>query len=112
MTTNLGFLAGAFRIGEENSIRALIPSGSTVAQVIIYVGALLLVALAVFIWAIFFRRQQRSRRHSRHHRHHHRHRSRSRTGQGQAEEAPERPRTLAETGGLPPIRSQQALPPD
>ena len=112
MTTNVGLLAGAFRIAEENSIRALIPAGSTVAQIAIYAGALLVVALAVFAWAAFFRGQRRTGRHSHHHRHHHRHRSRSGTGHSQPEEAPGRPRTLAETGGLPPIRSQQALPPD
>jgi hypothetical protein len=99
-----GFLAGAFRIGEENSIRALIPAGSTVAQLAIYGGALLLVALAVFIWAVALRRQRRPRRHPRHHRskpaaRHHR----------QPEVLP-RPRTLAEAGGLPPIRNQQPPP--
>jgi hypothetical protein len=104
-----GFLAGAFRIAEENSIRALIPAGSTVAQIPIYVGALLVVALAVFAWAAFFRRQRQPRRHSHHH-HHHRHRSRSASRHSQPAEAPARPRTLAETGGLPPLRSQQPPP--
>jgi hypothetical protein len=59
-------LAGAFRVNEENSIRALIPSGSTVAQVLIYFGALFLVALVVFAWAVF--RTQHRRRHSHHYR--------------------------------------------
>jgi len=102
-----GFLAGAFRIAEENSLRALIPSGSTVAQVVIYAGALLVVALATFGWAVFLRRQRRPRRHS----HHHRHRSKSASRHHQQPEEPSRPRTLAEAGGLPPLRDQQLPPP-
>jgi UDP-N-acetylmuramyl pentapeptide phosphotransferase/UDP-N-acetylglucosamine-1-phosphate transferase len=107
MTMTSGFLAGAFRIGEENAIRALIPAGSTVVQVVIYAGALLVVALAVFGWAVFLRRQRRHRRHSHHHHHH----SKSASRHHQSPEAPSRFRTLAETGGLPPVRSQQP-PPD
>jgi hypothetical protein len=93
-----GFLAGAFRIGEENSIRALIPSGSTVAEVLIYFGALLLVALGVFGWAVF--RTQHRRRHS----HHNRLKPASKH-QRLPEYRPRHP-TLAETGGLPPIRNE------
>jgi hypothetical protein len=96
-----GFLAGAFRIGEENSIRALIPAGSTVAQVVIYAGALLGVAAAVFVWAAFFRRERRHRRHAYHHR-----RSRSASRHHRLPETPARFRSLAEAGGLPPIRNQ------
>jgi hypothetical protein len=97
-----GFLAGAFRIGEENSIRALIPSGSTVAQVLIYFGALFLVALAVFAWA-FFRTQHR-RRHS----HHYRPKPASKH-QRLPKYRPRHP-TLAETGGLPPLRTEKQPP--
>jgi hypothetical protein len=111
MIMTSGFLAGAFRIGEENSIRALIPAGSTIAQVAIYAGALLLVALAVFAWAAFFRRQQGPRRHSHHHHRHH-HRSRSASRQHHQPEVSSSPRTLAEAGGLPPIRGQQPPSPD
>ena len=97
-----GFLAGAFRIGEENSIRALIPSGSTVAQVLVYFGALFLVALGVFAWAVF--RTQHRQRHSHHYRpkpasKHHR-----------QLEAPTHHRTLAEAGGLPPVRAEKQPP--
>ena len=93
-----GFLAGAFRVNEENSIRALIPSGSTVAEVLIYFGAHLLVALGVFGWAVF--RTQHRRRHS----HHNRLKPASKH-QRLPEYRPRHP-TLAETGGLPPIRNE------
>jgi len=101
MTMIPGFLAGAFRIGEENSIRALIPAGSTVAQVAIYAGALLVVTLAVFGWAVFFRRQRSHQRRSHHHR------SKSPSRRRRQTEVPARPRTLADAGGLPPIRNQE-----
>jgi hypothetical protein len=94
-----GFLAGAFRIGEENSIRALIPSGSTVSQVLIYFGALFLVALAVFTWAVF--RTHYRQRHS----HHNRQKPASKR-QRLPEYRPRHP-TLAETGGLPPVRTEK-----
>jgi hypothetical protein len=97
-----GFLAGAFRIGEENSIRALIPSGSTAAQVLIYFGALFLVALAVFAWAVF--RTQHRRRHS----HHNRLKPASKH-QRQSKHLPRNP-TLAEAGGLPPVRTEKQPP--
>jgi hypothetical protein len=97
-----GFLAGAFRVNEENSIRALIPSGSTAAQVLIYFGALFLVALAVFAWAVF--RTQHRRRHS----HHYRPKPASKHYR-QPEVLP-RHRTLAETGGLPPVRTEKQPP--
>jgi hypothetical protein len=80
-----GFLAGAFRVNEENSLRALIPSGSNVGQAIIYFGALFLVGLGFFAWAILFHRQRRRRSSS----------GRSRN------------RTLAEAGGLPPVRTEK-----
>jgi len=97
-----GFLAGAFRIGEENSIRALIPSGSTAAQVLIYFGALFLVALGVFAWAVF--RTHHRQRHS----HHNRLKPASKH-QRQSEHLQRHP-TLAETGGLPPLRNEQQPP--
>jgi len=93
------FLAGIFRINEENSIRALIPSGSTVSQVVIYGGALLLVALGALIWAVAFRglRHRRSSRHP----------SKSVPRRSRPAEGHTRFRTLAEAGGLPPVRSGQ-----
>jgi hypothetical protein len=97
-----GLLAGAGTVNAENALRSLIPAGSTVSQVLIYCGALVLVALMVFGWAVF--RTQHRRRHSQHHpksagkRHpHHEHRLRN--------------PTLAETGGLPPIRVEKSTPP-
>jgi hypothetical protein len=97
-----GFLAGAFRVNEENSIRALIPSGSTVSQVLIYFGALSLVALGVFAWAVF--RTHHRRRHS----HHYRAKPASKH-QRQSKYLPRNP-TLAETGGLPPLRTEKQPP--
>jgi hypothetical protein len=97
-----GFLAGAFRIGEENSIRALIPSGSAVSQVLVYFGALFLVALGVFTWAVFH--TQHRRRHS----HHYRPKPASKH-QRQSEHPPRHP-TLAEAGGLPPVRAEKQPP--
>jgi hypothetical protein len=97
-----GFLAGAFRVNEENSIRALIPSGSTVSQVLIYFGALFLVTLAVFTWAVF--RTQHRRRQS----HHYRPKPASKH-QRLPEYLPRHP-TLAETGGLPPVRTEKQPP--
>jgi hypothetical protein len=93
-----GFLAG---VNGDNAIRELIPSGSSVAQALIYFGALFLVALGVFAWAIIFRRQRRR------HLHHspnpaskHRHPSGDRP----------RNRTLAEGEGLPPVRTEKQPP--
>jgi hypothetical protein len=99
-----GFLAGTGTVNAENAIRALIPSGSSVVQALVYFGALFLVGLAVFAWAVFFRTPHR-RRHSHHHRpkpapKHHR----------QGGPLPRNP-TLAEAGGLPPVRSEKPPPP-
>jgi len=106
MTITPGFLAGAFRIGEENSIRALIPMGSTVSQLVIYGGAILLVGLAVFGWAIVTHRQRRLKRHSHHHR------SKSSSGYYRRRMESSRPfRALAQAGGLPPIRTQPPVQP-
>jgi len=96
-----GFLAGAFRVNEENSLRALIPSGSSVTQAIIYFGALFLVGLGFFAWAIIFRRQHRRRLHrSPNPESKHRRQTRGRL----------RNRTLAEAGGLPPVRTEEQPP--
>ena len=94
------------------------------------VAAALLVGIAGFIWAVYFRKRPRdgsSHPHSRHHHHHH-HQSaqesapagngadavngeskRRRRRRRRREHRPRNP-TLAETGGLPPIRTEQ--PPD
>jgi hypothetical protein len=90
------FLAG---VNRDNAIRELIPSGSTVSQALIYFGALFLVALGFFAWAMIFRRQ-RNRRHL-----HHSPKPVSR--HRRPSEARPRNRTLAETGGLPPVRTEK-----
>jgi hypothetical protein len=95
-------LAGAFRVGEENSIRALIPSGSTVSQVLIYFGALFLVALAGFVWAVLRTHHRR--------RHLHQHRPKTASKHQRQSEYHLRHPTLAETGGLPPIRTGKQPP--
>jgi hypothetical protein len=92
-------------------------------ELFIVLGALTAVTLLVFLWAGFFRK--RRRQHARHHGQHHDARpaaasappgasepalmeSRSRRKRRRRRRA-HRPRnpTLAETGGLPPIRSEQ-----
>jgi hypothetical protein len=97
-----GFLAGAGTVKAENALQSLIPSGSTVAQVLIYFGALFLVALAVFAWAVF--RTQHRQRHS-----HHNRLKPAPKHQRQPEDLPRNP-TLAEAGGLPPLRTEKQPP--
>jgi hypothetical protein len=97
-------LAGINGINARNSLRALIPSGSTVSQVVIYFGALFVVGLGVFAWAILFHRRRRQR-----HSHHH-HRSRPTVKHLQQPEAFPAQRTLAQAGGLPPIRGEKQPP--
>jgi FtsZ-interacting cell division protein ZipA len=89
---------------------------------LIIFGAIGLVTLLVLLWAAFIRSKRR-RRHSHHHRHHHTQRPAEVPAASQNEDVPaspekrrrrrhshhgHRPRnpTLAETGGLPPIRSE------
>src|SRR5438552_1181583 len=89
-------------------------------EALLMLGALLLVIFLVFIWAAFLRRRRR------HHHHHHDHSHHQAKGSGQESAVaqakavddspkrrkwrrprrPHRPRnpTLAETGGLPPVR--------
>jgi hypothetical protein len=87
---------------------------------LIILGALGLVTLAILIWTLFIRKP-----HRRHHSHHHHHSHEWGKNPGAEKEAeggegsskrrkwrrqrrPHRPRnpTLAETGGLPPVRSE------
>jgi len=98
----------------DNLMHELIPSGSSVAEGIIVFGSLFVLTLALFAWAAFFRgsRRRRRRRHSHespadsaagkssHSRHGHHH---------PEEDLPRNP-TLAEAGGLPPIREDQRPP--
>jgi len=97
-----GFLAGAGTVNAENALQSLIPSGSTVSQVFIYFGALFLVALGVFARAVF--RTQHRRRHS----HHYRAKPASKH-QRRSKYLPRNP-TLAEAGGLPPLRTEKQPP--
>jgi|SRR5208283_3496480 len=91
------FIAG---VNGDNAIRELIPSGSSVSQALVYFGALFLVALGFFAWAIIFHRP-RHRRHS----HHHRHKPVARH-YWQPVALPRQP-TLADAGGLPPVRTEE-----
>jgi hypothetical protein len=97
-----GFLAGAFRVNEENSLRALIPSGSSVSQALIYFGALFLVGLGFFAWAIIFRRQR--------HRGHSHHSPNPASKHRQQSRGHSHHRTLADAGGLPPVRTEKQPP--
>jgi ABC-type nickel/cobalt efflux system permease component RcnA len=114
----------------------LLPSGSPLApgwfDFFIVLGAILLVALAVLIWAIMFHKRGATSSH--HHRHPHRPHHRRRHGSfrddfqkttagikeiiekgkrqhhHRHEHRPMNP-TLAQTGGLPPIREESKPPP-
>jgi FtsZ-interacting cell division protein ZipA len=102
--------------------------GLTIKELLILLGAVGAVTLVLVLWAAYWRKRPRSRR--RHHHHHH-HRSENQidspavTEEMEPEDADEkryrrkrrrrrehRPRnpTLAETGGLPPLRTER--PPD
>jgi hypothetical protein len=116
--TTLIILAG---INRDNAIRELIPSHSSVVEWLALWGALLLVTLLVFVWAVCFRPQSR-RRHS--------HRDRLKPAPNAVSELAHgerpfwrarrkyhrrmerRPRnpTLAEVGGLPPLRIEKQPP--
>lgn len=80
---------------------------------LILLGVFTILIVALIIWAAFFRKQKRKHRHKHHqppgwqeppeekqphHRHHHRRR--------RSDKMPKNP-TLAEAGGLPPVRSHQ-----
>jgi FtsZ-interacting cell division protein ZipA len=101
---------------------------SATREWLIILGAVALVALLALVWAAFFRKPRRHR-HSHHHHHHHHHRHHHSDEPSERPIAPNeadasvpqerrrrrrrshhRPRplnpTLAETGGLPPIRPE------
>ena len=114
-------LAGINGINAENAIRGLIPSRSSVSEAVIFFGTLILVALFFFTAAVIFR-PRHHRRHSQHHHSkpapnmdfeddhrkktfpdsYHKHRRHS-------EVFPVNP-TLAEVGGLPPVRNKDRSP--
>jgi hypothetical protein len=69
----------------------------------IVAGAVMLVALIAFIWLAYFRKQRTQLHgHSRRHRHHGKKRRRREHRQLNP--------TLAQTGGLPPIRTEEPPP--
>ena len=87
----------------------------------VLLGAILLVTLALLIWVLVFRKKRRRRQH--HHRHHADHREEFRKSVKGIREMVQPRRhhhrhelrpinpTLAETGGLPPIRGEKPPPP-
>jgi FtsZ-interacting cell division protein ZipA len=92
-------------------------------DLLIVVGAVVLVALIAFFWVLSFRKDEKHR-----HKHHHRHHRKSyreqfqKTTSGIKERIREHRRrrhrehhpinpTLAQTGGLPPIRKADKPPP-
>jgi hypothetical protein len=93
--------------------------GPGMRDALILLGALLLVVIATLVWAAFIRREKRRHRHH-HHASHHRpiqagaagvpaetkHEFRKRRRRRRREHRPRNP-TLAETGGLPPIREPE-----
>lgn len=87
---------------------------TTLIQYLIYVGAILLVAGAVMIWAVAFRKKPKTRRYR-----YHRHQSTRGDSKSASDSGPEKserrrrsePRrnpTLAETRGLPPVRGEES----
>lgn len=87
---------------------------TTLIQYLIYGGAILLVAGAVMIWAVAFRRKPKTRRY-RYHRHQSGRSDSKDTSDSAAEKSerrrraePRRNPTLAETRGLPPVRGEES----
>ncbi|HEV2394629.1 MAG TPA: hypothetical protein VG146_19935 [Verrucomicrobiae bacterium] len=100
-------------------------------DILIILGVLVVLTVLVLIWAAYFRKRDRD--HSHHHHHHHRHQEDSAEPAAASDSPPSepgeasgrhhrrrrrrrrehRPRnpTLAETGGLPPLRSQNRSEP-
>jgi len=96
------------------------PAARTLAELLVLIGAVLLVALAVMIWAVAFRKKRkRTRLYHRHHRSSAESAASANSekrspGSRRRREGRERPRnpTLAETGGLPPVRLPPTPPRD
>ena len=99
------------------------PSG--LLDVLIVLGVIALVALIVFFWVLSFRKDGKHRRKHHHHHHHHRkdHREQFKKNASGIKELIWRHRrrhhrehrpinpTLAQTGGLPPLRKAEKPPP-
>lgn len=103
--------------------------GLTVKELLMVLGAVSVVTLCIFIWAAYFRKRPRQHSHRRDH-HHHRSQDKKQSEDlptsVESEQDPERryrrkrrrrrehrPRnpTLAETGGLPPLRTERPADP-
>jgi hypothetical protein len=113
------FLLAAFTV--EDALARWKSLSQSNRERLVVLTAILLVAVPFAIWALFFSKRRRHRSH--HHHHHHHSREVSETAlPAELEDAPpqqrrrrkwrrprrdHRPRnpTLAETGGLPPVRS-------
>jgi len=120
MNTHFVFLAQA---GSDPTLAWYRWTNPAFRELVYIVAAIAGITLVLLIWAAFIRRK--SRRHHSHHHHHHHHEPKpaEATGVTSNEEEPaqpgrrrrrrrsnhrHRPRnpTLAETGGLPPVRSE------
>ena len=103
--------------------------GLTLKELLMLLGAVSVVTLCLFIWAAYFRKRPRQHSH-RHHHHHHRSHDQAEPNGASAnleseqdnerryrkkrrrrrEHRPRNP-TLAETGGLPPLRTERPIDP-
>jgi Flp pilus assembly protein TadB len=94
-----------------NAMFAALLDVRTAMDYLLYLGAILLVALGVMIWAVAFRKTGKTRRRRR------KHRERPTAREDDSESRSERRRrrrearrnpTRAEVGGLPPLRDHSA----
>jgi hypothetical protein len=93
-----------------NAMLAALLDARTAKDYLLYLGAILLVALGVMIWAVAFRKTGKTRRRRRKHRDRPTVRddnSESRSERRRRREARRNP-TRAEVGGLPPVRDDSA----
>lgn len=93
-----------------NTMLAALLDVRTAKDYLLYLGAILLVALGVMIWAVAFRKTGKTRRRRRKHRERPTARddhSESRSERRRRREARRNP-TRAEVGGLPPLREESA----
>jgi len=110
---------------DTDTIPVANPMPPGLVDLFIVLGAVVLVALVVFFWVFLFRKDGKRRR--KHHHHHHHHRKsyreelqknasgikefiRQRRRRHHHEHRPINP-TLAQTGGLPPLRDADQPPP-
>jgi hypothetical protein len=92
------------------ALLAALLDARTAKDYLLYLGAILLVALGVMIWAVVFRKTRKNRRRRRKHRDRPTARdddSESRSERRRRREARRNP-TRAEVGGLPPLRDDSA----